>query len=253
MRKKISLLLLLVFIPALAYAWGVVGISGGVPSGGSCDDCSGDLKFSWHMENVDLTLGTPCGCVDSGGDITATANASIELSATQKQDGSTSALFNADNEYYSFTVSSGDLITAAEGKVIFYVYIDTFDADESVFSAVGDADDYIEIQMVINSAAIDFYGVYSGAGTIDTLLVDSNRIEDEWIYVEYGWKYGVDGNDHYIKICDADGVSNCVTEEQDDDLGLVDTAFTELRIGTANQDTISCYLDNFTSYATSGY
>ena len=70
MMKTIKLILCLaLLIPATSSAGmfdrviSQYNAAGGAPA---CDSCTGGLEMAWHMENVDVTLGTPCGCSTLG-------------------------------------------------------------------------------------------------------------------------------------------------------------------------------------------
>ena len=145
MKRVLFLTLYLLILCPLLFAGGItdkleqVTARKKVAGGNGCDDCSGTLKFSWHMENVDVTLGTPCGCSD--GDTTATANDSITLSDTQEKDGTYSAYAADAGKYYSFTGSAEDLVDMDEALVIFWVYITTWAEDAHLFEVFGNANE----------------------------------------------------------------------------------------------------------------
>jgi hypothetical protein len=108
--------------------WAPLGVPVGVyTDGGSgfpvVDTCTGALTFAWHMESIDVTLGSPTGC--SVGDTTATLNATAAISATQKQDGTYSLSTPVSGDAGYFSISARNLATEVSGTAILYVYVTT--------------------------------------------------------------------------------------------------------------------------------
>src|SRR4030043_51857 len=98
MKKLIFLFLILFAFPASAQEWrearmNVAIISGSVEEAAvNTDSCTGGLLFSWHCENVDVTLGGVGRGVNNGcsaGDTTATVNRTAAINNDHTaQDGS---------------------------------------------------------------------------------------------------------------------------------------------------------------------
>jgi len=209
----------------------------------TCDDCSGDLKFSWHCEDLDVTNDSPCGCSD--GDETGAVAGSASISGTQYYDGDESLCCPSNSDDVTFTVSSDDLVNDAEGKLAFRIYIDTFNNQDTVFKAAKDADNELSVKMQGDSSNIDFVFRYEYATTVVYATADSDRGEDAWMYVEIVWKEQA-GNDMQIKVCDSDGTSNCTTQIEDNDFSACGNV-TSARFGHGD-----VYMDKIEIYGTSG-
>jgi len=171
------------------------------------------------METNDLTTGVPSGC--STEDTTPTYQSGAALSATQAYDGTYSANGDGTSARVDFSTSTSLI---ANGKVSFRVHVGTYSSAATAFAAIIDSSNKVWIYTTGSSVDIRWVIAHTGGGTADTctIPVSSGRTEDTWMYVEAGWKEETEaGNDIYIKVCDADGLSNCVTQEEDDDpLGL---------------------------------
>jgi len=234
MRKKLSLLLLLLLIPALAYAWGVaiIGSGGGTSAAGGCDNL-----FEWHCENVDITLGTPAGC--SAGDTTAAATGSPAISNTQKSDGTNSVHINTQDEYYEFAIDTSDLLDPDDFKITFDLYIVSMPVGGTTYLMynVGGVNDKFYISLDSTNAGIKFYR--KAQGTTDGVFVDSLST-GTWLSIEYQGLTGVTGNDHYLNIPDEG------SDENDDDLPVMSgTPPTSIKIGESNGSADGeYYIDN---------
>lgn len=224
--------------------------------GGTADDCSGDLKFSWHMENDDVTLGDPAGCSD--GDETGSITGSAILDTTQKSDGQKSIKVSKSSGtgFYSFDVSSNDIIDMQEGKIVIDLYVDTW-VNNAVFIKWKDSGCYAMIRLR-NSASDIEVGAYVDQGSVyDTLETSgSGHTEDEWLRITYQWDLSQSSADHKIELCDLtppDTTSNC-TSIQEDTLVTWDNPITALQIGETQSvsGTMLVYIDNVQIYAESG-
>lgn len=103
MRKQLVALVLLLFaVPTFAGGGATMMMVMGSPpvAGGTCDDCSGSRIFSWHMENINIELGTPCGCSDDATK-TATYSGDFALSTDNVIDGT----------YTGYRVNASDYAT----------------------------------------------------------------------------------------------------------------------------------------------
>jgi len=252
MRRTLLFIIALLCIPALVWAWGAgVGLLGGsVPSAGSCDDCSGTLKFAWHAENVDVTKGTPCGCSD--GDTTASASGSPSLSNVQKSDGTYSVLINATSEYYEFTKSGTDLLDPDDFKITFDLYVINLNStgeEVEIITSYYDSNDYIIV--MLDASYIKVY--HKGNGTSDTMILNLDGYTEQWLSCEYQAKTSVEGNDHYLSCGDAGSV------EEDDDHVAFNNQPTKLVIGTGggsssyNDGDATYYIDNIKIYPCDKY
>lgn len=156
------------------------------------DSCTGGLLFSWHCENVDVTVGTPTGC--SAGDTTATANSSAAINNDHTaQDGSNHCDFPTASDRYLFDISSNDIATTAAGTVIFYVKFQTITAYMGLFRIYGDADDYISV--TVNATADEAYLSYAGQGgsTRSAVTGAANMTTGVWYKITAKWSVaGVD-------------------------------------------------------------
>jgi hypothetical protein len=187
-----------------------VVVGQGVASGGSCDDCSGSTTFSWHMEDLNVATGTPCGCSD--GDEDGTANGGATLSDAQKYDGSKS-LLSGNDDYISFA-STNILTMAGEGTVSFYVYVADWTANTGFteyWGAKYDADNMISCYSQYDGSNTDF--TFRIEGSNDNLLrtvldADTSGISATWIRIMCSWDVNDDAVDSawFWVDLDADGV-----------------------------------------------
>jgi hypothetical protein len=230
-----------------------VSESGGGGGGGG-DDCSGDLMFSWHMENTTVTSGTPAGCSD--GDTTGSANGSVELSSTQVSDGTYSAKADAITEYYYFAVSSEDIVAVAEGKVILDIYVDVF-VNATRFWHIDTADtESLQCTTTGSAADIEITCTFNGDGWSSTIFTaGSGHAEDEWLRVTYQWKASESTADHKLTLCDLtppDTTSNCTIKGPEDDIdGVWGDGPDNLELGNSGNTASTIYVDNIQIYATS--
>lgn len=253
--KKLSIFLILIFlVPSIVSAFDNGNIllasldipknqyamqlfSSHPPSGGgpSCDDCSGSLRFAWHMEDndstPDVTIGTPCGCADT--DEVGTQNGSPGFSASQKSDGTYSLYIDALDESYEFS----EPFDFADYKITFDIYVVSYPST---------TDQYHEIFRVDYSA--DAVGIFiKNGGTVRGFHYENSVYDEVFVTVstgsfiscEYQGKENVAGTDHYLKC----GVNEDIN---DDDLGIIGGDSTGLYIGDKNGDGAGAYyIDNF--------
>lgn len=200
------------FAMSPAFLQSVVGGDSG------CDDCSGTLKFAWHMEDndstPDVTLGNPCGCSD--GDTIGAETGSPVFSSAQKSDGTYSLHINATNEHYKFVVSSDDLIETDNVKITFDIYVVSY--------PVNTEQSHIFLRTAYNTPNSLFLGLKNGyvyvqyVGNSDVDYIETLVATGSWVSCEYQAKTGITGNDHYLK-CGANE-----TEEDDDLTGMVSSS-----------------------------
>lgn len=208
--KRLLLIFLLLLIASPAYPFGTamtaVCSSGGGAAAAATDSCTGGLLFSWHCENVDVTLGGVAGGVNNGcsaGYTTATANSSAAINADHTaQDGTNHCDFPTASDRYLFTVSSNDIANPAAGTVIFYLKLQTPLQYNGLFRLYADANDYLKI--AISTADKDELTLsYSGNGTIKTITTSGiNMTTGVWYKITAKWSVaGVsEGGTKYLSI-----------------------------------------------------
>jgi hypothetical protein len=264
LKKLIFIFAILLFIvgPAFADVDEILGISTvdeylgigtvdeflgqGIASGEapSCDDCSGARTFAWHMENVDVTLGTPCGCSDA--DTIADGSGDIDFvdAAPAPFDGTYSLCWLGALDYAYFTLS-GTINPENFSVTILVNMVDgTFDSGTEIFELYGDTNDYINLQITGAEDALDVQGKVSANGTSYYIANNADRADSEWFCVVYKVKFDEEGNDHSLSVCDSDCASNCVTNTEDDDIvANFDTTPTVMIFGNQSANTGSGCVD----------
>jgi hypothetical protein len=227
----------------------VSGVSG-LAAGAAFYDCSGDMKFGWAGEDTDVTADSPVGCSD--GDSVATDSGGGSISGVQYYDGNESLLIPGADDVFEFDISAGDIFDENDGKIDGRVYITTWVEDSELFRVYIDANNWVAINMSgADSSNITIGFIYKHGGTVDWVSAGA-RSENEWIYFQARWKTGVAGNDMEMKVCDADGTSNCATDLDDDD--IVDFGNpTLLRWGNKSALASAYYLDAMRIYGTSAF
>lgn len=153
--------LLLAFNDANAFeihGSGVIATSGG-------DDCAGDIAMTWHMEDVDVTIGTPAGCSDY--DTSATDMNGATLSTDQANDG-TSSFLHGPEDSYAFDVPNATIEDT--GTICQSVYV----ADWSVGT---DFTRFFRIYIDDNDS-IALYWKYDGSATDITFRAEGSNDND---------------------------------------------------------------------------
>lgn len=246
MKKLFFVIIVSFFLTANAWALSPTFlqlVTGGDPV---CDNCSGTLKFAWHMEDddatPDVTLGNPCGCSD--GDTIGAVTGSPVFSTAQKSDGTRSLHINAIDEHYTFVVSSDDIIEPDNIKITFDIYIVSYPASNyaNCMSTATNSTNFLRLRLTTG----DLQGKYMGGGEADYVggVVVSTGT---WVSCEYQAKTGVAGNDHYI-ICGE------TAAEEDDDLVATDGSMTSLDFGDNGGDSAGeFYIDNVKIYPCDRY
>lgn len=237
MRTKLSLLLLLLLIPVLAYGWGIAIIGGDAEEG--CDSCAGGLLFAWHAEDVDVTADSPCGC--SAGDTTATLNGTAAISGTQYTDGDESLKCVDGTDYASFTITGYDIASDAAGTIVFDVYLVALDTYQVVFQAYGDANNRILVR-VDDTNSDELEAKFWGGGTeIGVGTTVANIQVDTWYTITFKWRQGE--TDPSISL-DANGD----TVTKNDNLTDPTTEWSVLHVGTYEDGVETIYIDNVKVY-----
>lgn len=209
----------------------------------ACDDCSGSLKFAWHMEDndstPDVTLGSPCGCSD--GDTIGVENGSPVFSSAQKSDGTYSLHINALNERYVFTATEYDVIDLRDLKLTFDIYIVSYPSGgtytEFFTSTEGDANNFLVLRIAGTGTIIN---VSTRSGGTQEYLSTPAISTGSWISCEYQAKHNVSGVDHYMNCT---GVA--AVEEDDDFVNYTGDGSGDLIVGDNTGDEAGeYYLDN---------
>ncbi len=218
-------------------------VAGGVPAAPSGDSCTGGLLFSWHCENLDVTLGTPAGC--SVGDTVALASSDAVISSAQWQDGSNSCSFPTSSDRFAFDVSGGDIAKTAAGTVILYIRINTFKAGNSIFGLVADANNLIRLDMTGTDELKVSHYVNPTSRTLTTL--SANIGVDTWYKVTLKWSVaGVGGK--YLHIDIDDGTYTLEGSDAIADFGTA-LAANDFQIGESQGGTPSVFfIDNIKVY-----
>lgn len=218
------------------------------------DSCTGNLLFSWHMEDTDVTLGGVAGGVNNGcsaGDTTMTATgAGTELSSTVYKDGAKAIYAPGTNHYYEASVTSGDIVKYDAGTVDLWVYVTTFSSGAySFFTQVSDTSNSIQVRQQ-TATTQQFRLTHTAGGTTRsaTTAISGGFANDTWYHVIAKWDTTAHGSD-YGSIC-ADtttGTSNCGVFTSA--LGTWAGDITVVRFGQAGNATTQ-YIDNVKVYST---
>jgi len=254
---KRFLFLALLLAPFQAFAWGPGGENNVNETATAGDSCTGTLIHSWHMETDDVTTGTPAGC--STEDTSPTYQSGAARTTDQFYDGASAIHGDGASSRAEFTTAT-DLVSDgkisgrcyvgtgmyADAQYIWYNVLDTSNRVFLSFASLGDAADILLLL------------THTGGGTADTVNIpaSSGRAEGEWFYFEAGWiEETAAGNDMYVKTCDADGTTNCVTAEADNDPAASTGSNTVFAWGGASATVLTSdgYIDNGKVYNASGY
>lgn len=116
-----------------------IASAGVTPAG---DDCaSGNLIFSWHMEDLTVTSGTPAGCSDTDTSVELVSLAT--LSSAVAQDGTESLNCSTSGDY---AWVDGVDVDPTQGTVEFYIYWNTLNSGVNLWAASKDGSNYILIE-----------------------------------------------------------------------------------------------------------
>jgi len=241
------LILCLCTTSALANPSGFAGAILRGSGGATADSCIGDLLFSWHMENADVTLGTPSGC--SVGDTTATLNSGAVLDAALYQDGARSGDCPTSNDYFGFTVSSEDLVRHVSGTVDVWIYVDAFGEGAAAFYAGVDSSNRVMVTMQTVSTFHQFRITHIAGGTGRTVntTISGGFLNATWYHVVAKWDETAH-NGNYLSIC-ADtntGSTNCGGGTTA--LGIWTGTLTLMRVGEGAVVTSDSHVDNVKVY-----
>jgi hypothetical protein len=238
---------------------GFTGTIGGVDGGGApVADCSGDLMFSYHFENdLDITQGTPCGCVDAGGDSTATANNSATFEAANNSDGTYAGDYPGASDWHDFGSATVQNFNDEEGKLNFDIYITTFVNGADVLQ-ISNGTDTLTIQMQNVNTDIHMRADWFADSNHEyaTTPTGNGHAEGELKRVYYYWKRAASNADHQLIICDLtppDSTSNCSDSGAGDNIDdFTSGAINDFEIGVCDGNAADVHIDNLEVYATSG-
>ncbi len=220
-----ELILLLLLLPSLLFAqdWQEARMSLGIVAGGvpaavvNTDSCTSGLLFSWHCENVDVTLGGIAGGVNNGcsvGDTTAALTTAI-LDTDVFSDGIKSLHWSAVYNDARFAVSTYDIVKYTAGTITFDVYFHTLTNGSGALCVV-DTSEYLDglrvnLVNVLDMPVLRFTHLASGKNaTINTSYPISI---DTWYTVTVKWQQTGDPN-LYIRVVGA-GYDQSATENTD--------------------------------------
>lgn len=213
--------------------------------------CTGSTIFQWHMEDADVTVGTPAGCATY--DTTATLQSGAVIDATQYYDGTHS--LGGDGSYARADFDTDqNLIDDCLFKGRFR--FTTYSSAVVLFQQMVDSSNVVKIQTSASSTDTNILiGVsrFGNGTSTSTYLASGGRSIGEWFYVEAAWKAGVAGNDTIIKVCDADGVSNCTQLEEDNDNPASIGTPTSFSISANYAVTMDGFVDDVEVHNASGY
>lgn len=169
-------------------------VGGGTTAAGSAstDSCAGGLLLSWHFENLDVTLGGVAGGVNNGcsaGDTTAAATSGAILTSGSFQDGSKSGSFPTAGDYYTFSVSSDDIVNDAAGTMIFYLKLNAAVASCGITRIRYDANNAIRLQTV-GASANQIQAYYIGNSTSRSYSTTTANLSTDgstWYKITFKW------------------------------------------------------------------
>ena len=215
-----------------------------------CDSCAGDLKFSWHMEDddstPDVTIGDPCGCSNND-TIGAETGSPTFSNAVGQANGGTNALYiNASGEYYTFDVTTEDIIVLDDIKLTFDIYIVSYPASGAAYVITSEYDSSNFIYVYLDQATAKLAVWYRGGADSDSLLVTVPT--GSWVSCVYqALVGGPAGNDHYL-ICGA------ASDEGDGNLTAQGGSPASVVFGdNGSGDAGTYYLDNVKIYPNDRY
>lgn len=205
----------------------------------SCDSCTGDLVFSWHCEDVDVTADTPCGC--TAGDSEATLNETAAISGSQYNDGDESLYIANATDYATFAISSYDIVDDAEGTITFDIYFTAQDTAVYLFDCYGSATNNMRIRTA-NSASDELvFNYYSDSNLVSAVTSAANLTTGVWYSVTAKWRQGVTDPSISLSVNGDTGTSN-------DDLTDPVSDWSVMRAGMFSGSGGTYYIDNLKVY-----
>ena len=187
----LSILLCLLWMPVHAKDWVITTLSqstAGVIV--QTDSCTGGLLFSYHCENLDVTLGGIAGGVNNGcalGDTTFTANsaATITDASGSVQDGLYYCNAPTSSDWLQADASSN--VSKSAGTVILYVRLVTGIQYGGIWVATQDTSNNLGISLA-TAAADEISLQYKGAGTLKSAATTAaNMTLGTWYKITAKW------------------------------------------------------------------
>jgi len=227
MKKKLIFILILLLIPAFAWASGrIVFMS---PGTSSCASCTGGLLFAAYFEenaNLDITEGEPCGCAASSGDTLWTANDSCVI-----VEGANGYVDSADaGKYISFDISSDDIVNDSTGSVAIKIETTGFDNGANIIEMYNDY--FNQIYLTYYSAA-DLLFMYRGNNVSkNTITAAAGVATGGTYYIIFRWTNDDVDPNIYLEVFDSDKVS-MGSGSNNDNLTALASAPTILKIGNS--------------------
>lgn len=216
--------------------------SAGAPAGDGCG--TDDLVFSWHMENLTVTTGTPAGC--SQGDTTGTLNSTAYLTNYVAQDGTYCLYCPSSADYCSFAVTTDDIFNDDAGTFTIYIYVGTWLDGLYIATLFGDASNRIQIRTdgtdLDGSRHVEMLLDFNGAAQVGITTTGTGLSLNTWHKVTAKWRTGATDPSSSLQI-DAQTAATGTT-----DLASWGTQATELRIG-GGVNTGLIYVDNCRVYS----
>ena len=194
-----------------------------------------DILFWWSVEAADFTATS--GSSDySAGDKTATAAGSAEAINTDAVKVETNGLdAPSAGDYYSFTVSADDIVDDSEGRIGFYLYINTWAENTGLFKFYSDADN--EAYLLL-SGGDEMYFKWEYSTTVNGLSsTTANLTTGVWYYIEVAWKVSTDLKRIYV--------NNVLVGTEDTTIDVMGNTPTALEIGTFYSGEGDIYIDQF--------
>jgi hypothetical protein len=202
------------------------------------------LSFYWSAETTTLSATD-----DFSADLTSTLNGTASLSATAVKTGVKGILTVDTNDYYSFSVTSGDLCSETQGTIAGWVQwktalpatgqniivtcLNTGNSSQARLSIGGTGGD--EARLVLTSSG----------GTNSTLATTTvNMVVDQWYFIVGSWHIAND--DRSIAVYDSSLalVQPATTDLSTDLAASAPGAFDQVRAGQIGTDTSGSWYDN---------
>jgi hypothetical protein len=209
-----------------------------IPASSEGGGGGGSILFEWHMEDADVTAGTPAG--QSAGDTTASITGATFVT-DPKQDG-TYSLYPA-NPNYGAEFDAAALYSASEGTIQFYCIINPHLADPTPVRIRFNTDNNNRINLdFANTDAIR--ARYVGGGTTVSATSSNGSIVDgQWHKITVRWRATGDPNLSITVDDGSEGTSNT-------DLPTFSSAPNLLFIGNGSTTDGEMHVDNITIWDT---